>query len=82
MVKDANKPKGRTTAYAFFIQTCREEHKKQYPGKAVDFKEFSQKCAAKWRVSTDIFRKVFFFFQILLFILLSITTYELYLIFV
>ena len=50
--KDANKPKGRMSAYAFFIQTCREEHKKKHPDEAVGFREFSQKCADKWKVSS------------------------------
>lgn len=47
--KDANKPKGRMTAYAFFIQTCREEHKKKHPNETVQFSEFSKKCSEKWK---------------------------------
>ncbi|KAG7232372.1 hypothetical protein INR49_008940 [Caranx melampygus] len=31
MRKDVNKPKGKTSAYAFFVQTCREEHRKKNP---------------------------------------------------
>lgn len=38
------------TAYAFFVQTCREEHKKKHPGESVVFAEFSKKCAEKWKV--------------------------------
>lgn len=37
------------TAYAFFIQTCREEHKKKHPGETVLFAEFSKKCSEKWK---------------------------------
>ena len=48
--KDVNKPKGRMSAYAFFIQTCREEHKKKHPGESVNFSEFSKKCSEKWKV--------------------------------
>lgn len=45
----AGKPRGRMTAYAFFVQTCREEHKKKHPGESVVFAEFSKKCAEKWK---------------------------------
>ncbi len=44
------KPRGRMSAYAFFVQTCREEHKKKHPGESVVFAEFSRKCAEKWKV--------------------------------
>lgn len=49
MPKDANKPRGRTTAYAFFVQQCREELKKKNPNETVVFAEFSKKCAEKWK---------------------------------
>lgn len=45
------KPRGRMTAYAFFVQTCREEHKKKHPDENVIFAEFSKKCAERWKVS-------------------------------
>lgn len=48
-VKD-NKPRGRMTAYAFFVQTCREEHKKKHPEEQVIFAEFSRKCAERWKM--------------------------------
>ena len=47
---DAAKPKGRMTSYAYFVQTCREEHKKKHPGETVVFSEFSKKCAERWKV--------------------------------
>jgi hypothetical protein len=49
MPKDANKPRGKTTAYAFFVQQCREELKKKSPNETVVFSEFSRKCAEKWK---------------------------------
>lgn len=49
MGKKDGKPRGRMTAYAFFVQTCREEHKKKHPDEAVVFAEFSKKCAEKWK---------------------------------
>lgn len=55
------KPRGRMTAYAFFVQTCREEHKKKHPDENVIFAEFSKKCAERWKVS---------FITILLFVVL------------
>ncbi|XP_036814314.1 high mobility group protein B2 isoform X2 [Oncorhynchus mykiss] len=50
MVKgDVNKPKGKTSAYAFFVQTCREEHKRKHPEQSVNFAEFSKQCSERWR---------------------------------
>ncbi|KAG9347028.1 hypothetical protein JZ751_005955 [Albula glossodonta] len=49
MVKDDNKPKGKTSSYAFFVQTCREEHKMKSPGTSVNFSEFSKKCSERWK---------------------------------
>ncbi|CAL4226904.1 unnamed protein product, partial [Meganyctiphanes norvegica] len=43
------KPRGRMSAYAFFVQKCREEHKKLHPEENVVFSEFSRKCAEKWK---------------------------------
>jgi len=50
---DANKPRGRMSAYAFFVQTCREEHKKKHPSENVVFAEFSKKCAERWKTMSD-----------------------------
>jgi len=47
--KDPNKPRGKMSSYAFFVQTCREEHKKKHPDEQVVFAEFSKKCAEKWK---------------------------------
>ncbi|XP_070783178.1 high mobility group protein B2-like [Enoplosus armatus] len=49
MAKDPNKPRGKTSSYAFFVATCREEHKKKHPGTSVGFAEFSKKCSERWR---------------------------------
>ncbi|XP_012708548.1 high mobility group protein B2 [Fundulus heteroclitus] len=49
MTKDPNKPRGKTSAYAFFVATCREEHKKKHPGTSVNFSEFSKKCSERWK---------------------------------
>lgn len=51
MTKDPNKPRGKTSAYAYFVATCREEHKKKHPGTSVNFAEFSKKCSERWKVS-------------------------------
>lgn len=53
MVKgEPNKPKGKTSAYAFFVQTCRDEHKRKTPDVPVNFAEFSKKCSERWRALT------------------------------
>ena len=48
--KEMNKPKGRLSAYTFFVQKCRDEHRKAYPNENANFSEFSKKCAEKWKV--------------------------------
>lgn len=47
------KPRGRMTAYAFFVQTCRNEHKKQHPEENVQFADFSRQCADRWKTMSD-----------------------------
>ncbi|XP_064796950.1 high mobility group protein B2b [Oncorhynchus masou masou] len=60
MVKgDVNKPKGKTSAYAFFVQTCREEHKRKHPEQSVNFAEFSKQCSERWRGLTAIDKRRF-----------------------
>lgn len=51
---DSNKPRGRMTAYAYFMQTCRQEHKNKHPDENVVFLEFSKKCASEWKVINKI----------------------------
>ena len=46
---DPKKAKGKMSAYAFFVQTCREEHKKKNPEVPVNFAEFSKKCSERWK---------------------------------
>ncbi|XP_041498326.1 high mobility group protein B1-like [Microtus oregoni] len=43
------KPRGKMSSYAFFVQTCREEHKKKHPDASVNFSEFSKKCSERWK---------------------------------
>ncbi|XP_078683532.1 high mobility group protein DSP1-like [Branchiostoma floridae x Branchiostoma belcheri] len=59
MPKDKNKPKGKMSAYACFVQECRREHEKKYPNKQVVFTEFSQKCASRWKTMNDDEKKRF-----------------------
>jgi len=47
------KPRGRMSAYAYFVQTCREDHKKTHPSENVVFAEFSKSCAERWKNMTD-----------------------------
>ncbi|XP_051955554.1 high mobility group protein B3-like [Xyrauchen texanus] len=46
---DPGKPKGKMSAYAYFVKTCREEHHKKDPGVTVNFSEFSKKCSERWK---------------------------------
>ncbi|MCL4129168.1 UNVERIFIED_CONTAM: hypothetical protein GTU68_001405 [Idotea baltica] len=47
------------SAYAFFVQTCREEHKKQHPEESVQFAEFSRQCADRWKTMSEKEKKRF-----------------------
>lgn len=58
MGRKDGKPRGRMSSYAFFVQTCREEHKKKCPDENVVFAEFTKKCAQKWKVSTTLICQV------------------------
>ncbi|KAK5609172.1 High mobility group box 1 [Crenichthys baileyi] len=49
MGKDPKKPRGKMSSYAYFVQTCREEHKKKHPEATVNFSEFSKKCSERWK---------------------------------
>lgn len=49
--KEMHKPKGRMSAYTFFVQKCRDEHRKANPNENANFSEFSKKCAEKWKVN-------------------------------
>lgn len=53
MGKDPSKPRGKMSSYAYFVQTCREEHKKKHPDASVNFAEFSKKCSERWKVRED-----------------------------
>uniref|UniRef100_A0AAQ5ZA28 High mobility group protein B2 n=1 Tax=Amphiprion ocellaris TaxID=80972 RepID=A0AAQ5ZA28_AMPOC len=46
---DPRKPRGKMSSYAYFVQTCREEHKKKHPDASVNFSEFSKKCSERWK---------------------------------
>lgn len=48
---DPNRPKGRTSAYAYFVAHARGEYKKE--GKRVDFAAFSRECSRKWKNMDD-----------------------------
>ncbi|XP_016805967.1 high mobility group protein B1-like isoform X1 [Pan troglodytes] len=48
---DPKKPRGKMSSCAFFVQTCWEEHKKQYPDASINFSEFSQKCPETWKTT-------------------------------
>lgn len=60
MGKDPKKPRGKMSSYAYFVQTCREEHKKKHPEASVNFAEFSKKCSERWKV--ELIAVIFFFF--------------------
>eukprot|EP00095_Tigriopus_kingsejongensis_P005050 maker-scaffold1150_size58936-snap-gene-0.13 protein:Tk05050 transcript:maker-scaffold1150_size58936-snap-gene-0.13-mRNA-1 annotation:"unknown" len=52
-------PKGRMTPYAFFVQLCRDEHRRVHPDENVVFAEFSRKCADRWKTMSEREKKRF-----------------------
>ncbi|KAK8748725.1 hypothetical protein OTU49_015959 [Cherax quadricarinatus] len=54
-----DKPRGRMTAYAYFVQTCRSEHKKLHPDENVQFAEFSRQCSERWKTMSEKEKKKF-----------------------
>jgi len=57
--KDANKPKGRTTAYAYFVMSEKEQYAKDNPGKKINFGDFSKLCGQKWQRMDETDREEF-----------------------
>ena len=43
------KPKGKTTAYAFFVRNQKDEFQEANPGGKIVFGDFMKECGAKWR---------------------------------
>lgn len=56
--KDPNKPKGRTSAYAFYVKHRREHYKKI--GEEVAFTDFSRQCSENWKKMDDSDKAKFF----------------------
>ncbi|KAK7081019.1 High mobility group box 1 [Halocaridina rubra] len=54
-----DKPRGRMTPYAYFVQTCRSEHKKLHPDEIVQFQEFSRQCSDRWKTMSEMEKKKF-----------------------
>ncbi|KAL0994839.1 hypothetical protein UPYG_G00127910 [Umbra pygmaea] len=43
------KPRIKMSSYAYFVHTCRKEHKIENPEAPVNFSEFSKKCSERWK---------------------------------
>lgn len=48
-----NKPRGRMSSYAYFVQKTREDFKKKHPNENVVFSEFSKKCSDTWKKMSE-----------------------------
>ena len=49
-VKDAAKPKGKMSAYQFFMVSLKEERKAKNPGEPLKLAELSKDVSEKWKV--------------------------------
>ena len=54
-----NPGRGKNTAYSFFVQACKDEHKKRFPGEQLLMSEFNKKSAERWKVMSDREKKWF-----------------------
>ncbi|NP_999708.1 high mobility group protein 1 homolog [Strongylocentrotus purpuratus] len=57
--RDSSKPRGRMSAYAYFVQDSRAEHGKNHPNSPVRFAEFSKDCSARWKALEEKGKGVF-----------------------
>lgn len=55
----SDKPRGRTSSYAFFVQKTKEDFKKKNPSKSLVFAEFSKSCSEQWKKMGDDEKKKF-----------------------
>ena len=47
------KPKTKQSAFAFFVQLCRNEHKRIHPDETIEFNLLMKKCADRWKTMTS-----------------------------
>ncbi len=50
---DSRRPRGKQTAYAFFVQVCRREHKRKFPDEILNFAELAKKTASRWKIMSE-----------------------------
>ncbi|XP_071645082.1 uncharacterized protein [Temnothorax longispinosus] len=53
------KPRGRMTAYTYFVKSCHQEHKKKHPKRKIFPQFFSKNCGKRWKTMSDIEKKRF-----------------------
>ncbi|TGZ38345.1 High mobility group protein DSP1 [Temnothorax longispinosus] len=44
------KPRGRMTAYTYFVKSCHQEHKKKHPKRKIFPQFFSKNCGKRWKI--------------------------------
>ncbi|CAG0922205.1 unnamed protein product, partial [Notodromas monacha] len=50
--EEKKKPAGRMSAYAYYLQTCREELRDRFPNDKLDFSQFTRMCNDRWKTMT------------------------------
>ena len=53
MEAEPARPRVMLTAFAFFVQTCKVEHRKRFPEEKIDFVKLSRTCATRWKIMFD-----------------------------
>ncbi|XP_024893529.1 high mobility group protein DSP1-like [Temnothorax curvispinosus] len=53
------KPRGRMTAYTYFVKSCHQEHKKKHPKRKIYPQFFAKNCGKRWKTMSDIEKKRF-----------------------
>jgi len=57
--KDPNKPRGRTTAYAYFVIAEKEAFYRDNPETRLNFPDFSRLCGQKWQAMNELDREIY-----------------------
>ena len=48
-----NPGRGKNTAYSYFVQACKDEHKKRFPGEQLLMSEFNKKLTDRWKMMSE-----------------------------
>ena len=57
--KPASRGGKNNTAYSYFVNACKEEHRRRFPGEQLPQAEFTRKCVDRWKIMSEREKKYF-----------------------